>query len=64
MTDEELINLTRNAGWNGICMELVGPTQKKSIFTPTTIEQIRCFVELVVRARRITERTKDLGSGE
>lgn len=64
MTDEELINLTRNAGWNGICTELVGPTQKKSIFTPTSIEQIRYFVELVVRVRRITDRTKDLGSGE
>jgi len=64
MTDEELINLTRNAGWNGICTELVGPTQKKSIFTPTSLEQIRYFVELVVRVRRIADRTKDLGSGE
>ena len=64
MTDEELINLTRNAGWNGICTELVGPTQKKSIFTPTSLEQIRYFVELVVRVRRITDRTKEPGSGE
>lgn len=64
MTDEELINLTRNAGWNGICTELIGPTQKKSIFTPTSIDQIRCFVELVVRARRIAERTKNTRSGE
>lgn len=52
MTDDQILSLTREAGWNGICSEIIGVDRRKSIFTPTNIEQIRAFVRLVMRTRQ------------
>lgn len=63
MTKEEIIRMTRDAGWSGIYMQWREPDGssdwtpvKESLTVPVTMEQIERFAALVAAASASVER--------
>ena len=47
MTQEEVVEMTLQAGWTGIYSQWVSPTERQHLTVPVTIEQIETFAKLV-----------------
>jgi len=47
MTQDEIIEMARQAGWSGIYSQWVSPTERTHLTVPVTMEQIEDFAKLV-----------------
>ena len=52
MTQEEIIEMTREAGWSGIYSSWTSPTNRTSLTVPVTMQQIEAFANLVAQEVR------------
>ena len=52
MTQEEIIEMTREAGWSGIYSSWTSPTNRTSLTVPVTMQQIEAFAKLVTAKER------------
>jgi hypothetical protein len=52
MTQDEMIELAREAGWTGIYSQWVSPTEREHLTIPVTMEQIEAFAKLVAERER------------
>ena len=47
MTQEEIIEMARQAGWSGIYSSWTSPTNRTSLTVPVTMQQLEAFAKLV-----------------
>ena len=52
MTQDEIIEMTREAGWSGIYSSWTSPTNRTSLTVPVTMQQIEAFANLVAAKER------------
>lgn len=52
MTQEEIIEMAREAGWSGIYSSWTSPTNRTSLTVPVTMQQIEAFANLVAAKER------------
>ena len=52
MTQDEIVEMTLQAGWTGIYSQWISPTERQHLTVPVTIEQIETFAHLVAAKER------------
>ena len=52
MTQEEIIEMARQAGWSGIYSSWTSPTNRTSLTVPVTMQQLEAFTNLVAAKER------------
>jgi hypothetical protein len=52
MTQEEIIEMARQAGWSGIYSSWTSPTNRTSLTVPVTMQQLEAFAKLVAAKER------------
>ena len=52
MTQDEIIEMARQAGWSGIYSSWTSSTNRTSLTVPVTMEQIEAFAKLVAVKER------------
>ena len=52
MTQEEIIEMAREAGWSGIYSSWTSPTNRTSLTVPVTMQQIEAFAKLIAAKER------------
>lgn len=52
MTQDEIIEMVREAGWSGIYSSWTSPTNRTSLTVPVTMQQIEAFAKLVAAKER------------
>ena len=52
MTQDEIIQMAREARWSGIYSQWISPTERQHLTVPVTIEQIETFANLVAAKER------------
>ena len=52
MTQDEIIEMARQAGWSGIYSSWTSPTNRTSLTVPVTMQQIEAFAKLVAAKER------------
>ena len=52
MTQEEIVEMAREAGWSGIYSSWTSPTNRTSLTVPVTMQQIEAFAKLIAAKER------------
>jgi len=52
MTQDEIIEMARRAGWSGIYSSWTSSTDRTSLTVPVTMQQIEAFAHLIAAAER------------
>ena len=52
MTQDEIIEMAKEAGWSGIYSSWTSPTNRTSLTVPVTMQQIEAFAHLIAAAER------------
>ena len=52
MTQDEIIEMAREAGWSGIYSSWTSPTNRTSLTVPVTMQQLEAFAKLVAAKER------------
>ena len=52
MTQDEIIEMAKEAGWSGIYSSWTSPTNRTSLTVPVTMQQIEAFANLVAAKER------------
>jgi hypothetical protein len=52
MTQDEIIEMVKKAGWSGIYSSWTSPTNRTSLTVPVTMQQIEAFANLVAAKER------------
>jgi len=52
MTQDEIIEMVKKAGWSGIYSSWTSPTNRTSLTVPVTMQQLEAFTNLVAAKER------------
>jgi hypothetical protein len=66
MTQDEIIEMARQAKWSGIYSQWVSPTERTHLTVPVTMEQMEAFAKLVAEKERerISQKIAQLPFGD